>query len=155
MNNYEINQILKSHSRTKSIFLESLPCDKGPNNEQHYPYALVMNTDFSGGRGIHWIAIFALSDRSVEYFDSYGMPPNKCIYSKFLQKFASIKRSEIRLQSYLSSVCGHYCVYFIVRRCYGETFENIIKGLRDMGEIRDSYVREYTNQLQKCLIPYY
>lgn len=154
MNNFEINQILRSHFRTKNLFLESVPCDSGPSNKQTYPYALVMNTDFSGGRGIHWVAIFAISEKSVEYFDSYGMPPNKCI-SAFLKKFDTVKRNHIRLQSYLSSVCGHYCIYFIVRRSYGESFENIIKGLKDLGDIRDSYIREYTNQLEQCLRPFY
>jgi hypothetical protein len=151
MNNLEINRILRAHHKTKNIFITSSPCNIPPYSSR-YPYALVMNTDDSRGSGIHWIAMYVTSSDTVESFDPSGLPPNECI-SRFLRKFKEVKQNPYHLQAFNSSVCGHYCVYFIIRRCSGDSFASIIKRLHEMGDIRDSYVREYVSQLEQCLIP--
>jgi hypothetical protein len=149
MNNHEINRILRSHHLTRKIFLAAAPCNV-PANIKKYPYALILNTDDSSGPGRHWIAIYAVSPSLVEFFDPAGMPPNEC-QKKFLKNFKTIIKNNKQLQSFYSSVCGHYCIYFIIKRCYGETFTNIINTLDRMGEVRDSYVREYISQLEQCI----
>jgi hypothetical protein len=150
MNNLQIDKILKVHPSSKRIFIETMPCDKSPQEVQSYPYAYVLNTDYSVGPGIHWVALFVLSEDQAEYFDSFGMPPNDCI-KKFLEKFQIIKRSTIRLQAYSSSVCGQYCIYFMIRRCAGERFEKIINTLKNINaNNRDAFIRQYANLIEKC-----
>ena len=61
-----------------------------------YPAAIVCNTHDSDRPGEHWVAMYVDNERRGDYFDSYGLQP---------------------LQSPLSTVCGQYCVAFLMFRC--------------------------------------
>lgn len=75
--------------------------------EQSKHGAYILNIDNQGRGGTHWVACI-LSPGKVEYFDSYGMPPNftaKNLYynDTYIQDPANPN----------DAACGYYCVHFL------------------------------------------
>jgi hypothetical protein len=136
----QISRVLKAHPKSSGTFVGCVPSDRIPVPDT-YPYAAVINTDPTKYGGQHWVAVYVSSPHSVEYFDSYGNTPNKNIGS-FLDNFSHIKRSTFALQGFDTNSCGYYCIYFIMKRCAGRSFEWAIDRLRRLRE-RDKYVVEY------------
>jgi hypothetical protein len=130
MNSTDIHKILSRDPYTAKYYLGVFPCDKIPAIEQ-FPSAMVINTDKHDEKGTHWLAIYIQSNYTLEFFDSYGLPPEaygKDI-TKFLKKYPNIRWNKIVMQSLTSNVCGQYCIYFILRRCQGLCMKFIIHQL--------------------------
>ena len=87
-----------------------------------YPSFLIINLDSSSSKGSHWIAA-GIFRTHLEIFDSLGFniftwPHIPCDLLRFLLKF-SVGRQVLvskRLQSDSSTLCGIYCVFFILAR---------------------------------------
>lgn len=109
-----------------------------------FPYCLIANTDRMGSMGSHWVAIFVNDRNNVEYFDSYGEPPNEDLKSH-LSKFARIKHGNVKLQSFFSDTCGYYALFFLFMRSIGIEYDSIIKILRNRSD-RDIYVKNFITQ---------
>lgn len=146
MNNVEINAILKHHYRTRNMFLGCTSSDMIPHS-QLYPYSAVVNTDDSSGAGIHWVCIHVPNADTIEYFDSYAMEPPSGDISNYLSKFTYVVKNTQQLQHLLSSTCGHYCVYFLIRRSSGASFHAIVNDLMKRGPKRDVFVRSFVERL--------
>ena len=86
MNGIEIEHILFSYDLTSDIFQGVFSSDQLPKRPSVFPYAIIVNTDISTGPGKHWVSFYFESKSSIpEYFDSYGFPPTKSIFQKFLK----------------------------------------------------------------------
>ena len=81
-----------------------------------YPLCLIVNTDLSSGEGEHWVALFLESPSRCEFFDSYGETPS--FYKLTLPTRCSLANTR-QLQSQISSVCGHYCLFYLTYRSRG------------------------------------
>lgn len=80
-----------------------------------YPCSFVFNTDPSSKPGQHWLAIYFNKDHSCEVFDSYGNPPEFYQLNQYLNKWAKhYEYNNTRLQEWGSSMCGYYCIFFIL-----------------------------------------
>lgn len=145
MNTRAIQYILRKHPKTGPIFLGAVPSDGIPVTD-NYPYAVIINTEPHNDGGRHWVAVFVESKDNVEYFDSYGGLPNSNIAS-FLLRFPHITRHTQRFQSLTSKVCGHYCIYFLTKRCSRRSFAQIVTTLRAQRPRTDSYVATYVSHL--------
>jgi hypothetical protein len=110
------------------------------------PYVLVVNTDPSDKPGTHWVAIFINTDGTAEYFDSYGFKPNVSTISKFLQRFKHCRYNKKRIQGLFSSVCGHYCIYFVLHRWNQVPMEEILNRFSEDCEENDSMITEWVNE---------
>jgi hypothetical protein len=86
-----------------------------------YPSAFVVNTDHSKGPGEHWLAVYFDAGGTAEFFDSYGNPPEMYGMLNFLMDNSETRyvQNRKRLQSSVTSVCGAYCVYFIMMKSTG------------------------------------
>lgn len=144
MNNEQISKILKRCERTRPFFLGCYPSDVIPISDR-YPYAVIMNTDKASRPGEHWTAMFVESERLVEYFDSYGDIPNVNIGS-YLEEFPLCKRSTFPLQSVFTKVCGQFCITFVVLRCSGMSFEDIVSFL-GKHKNPDKFVYDFVRRL--------
>jgi hypothetical protein len=145
MNTREIEHILRSHAKTAPIFLGAVPSDGIPQSDI-YPYAVVINTEPHNDGGRHWVAVFVESKDRVEYFDSFGVLPNSNIAS-FLLRFPHVMRITERFQSLTSTVCGHYCIFFLTKRCSRRSFAQIVKALKAQRPRTDRYVATYVSDL--------
>ena len=61
---------------TPSTYLGVFSRDELPHSFTRYPRAYVSKTDPSSLPGQHWVAFDHLSPSHLEFFDSYGCPPD-------------------------------------------------------------------------------
>ncbi len=93
-------------------FVGVFPRDMEPIDFTRYPSCYVLNTDPSSEPGQHWVAIFITSPNNFEFFDSFAMHPS--VYHLSYPNVHCVM--DFQAQSFASSVCGHYCVYYLVLR---------------------------------------
>jgi hypothetical protein len=126
MNTVQIESALGQDPAVSPHFLGVFPCDKLPQPTK-YPCAVVANTDPAGAKGEHWVAFYIADDGTVEYFDSFGMPPLNCdLFSYFESSGKKYKFNDVQLQGISSTACGHYCIAFLARRVRGQSLDDIV-----------------------------
>jgi len=75
----------------------------------------VFNTDCSSKPGTHWLACYYdHPSNTLEFFDSYAQTPS--FYNLIIPRNLITRLNEIPLQSEFSTVCGQYCIYYLVSR---------------------------------------
>ena len=120
---------------------------------QHRPFALVVNTDPADKPGAHWLAFFAsAAAEPLEMFDSYGLLPDMHSLGHLAPRIYS---SFTSYQSLDSSVCGHYCLFFLFIRAQCLSYFTIERMLRShmFGSFSitlptDAYVSRLIDSLQ-------
>ena len=131
------------------------------DRSQRRPFALVVNTDPSNKPGKHWLAFFAPADPSnapAEMFDSYGLSP---IIHALAHLAPRISWSSVSFQSIESSVCGHYCLYFLFNRAHGVSYQSVERMLTSHlhnppHSQPDTYVSHFVDSIQsvyRVLVP--
>ena len=146
MNSRQLYLILQSKVDN---FCGVFPADKVPKKLSKFPVCLVVNTDPSSQPGTHWLAAYIDSMGRGEQFDSFGRVPAKnSPLSQLLTASCGSKwhYNEERIQEYCSSVCGHYCIYFLLQRNRGVPMSEIIRVFseRDYAE-NDSLITDWVN----------
>ena len=88
-------------------------------NHQHVPDCnRVQHPRCRSAGGNNWIAMYVDSKRHGDYFDPYGLQPQHIEFTNFMNEHCSEWAPNDRtLQSPLSTVCGQYCVAFLLFRC--------------------------------------
>ena len=129
MNSAEISAILKHDACTTSYFRRTLPSDHLKNLEETVlPAIFVVNTDPSYKSGQHWVAFYFSQqlETPVEFFDSFGFQPSSA-FKKFIYSFGHTKFicGNEQYQSFYSTACGQYCVYFSLLKSRGVSFRCI------------------------------
>lgn len=134
LTNYDIEFLLKQfHKKHKSFtFLGAVPCNyynlfvkefKLTSSKKH---AIVFNTHGYNQPGEHWVAMF-ITNNKIEYFDSNGLPPTKCIQQfidRFLPNYNIIyNKKQFQQNNY---ACGMYSIHFIVSRLNGISFNKLV-----------------------------
>lgn len=82
----------------------------------------IVNSDPSDKPGTHWVAFFMNKSQQIEdnrpileFFDSYGLPPSTYSFDHISSAF-NVLSNKYSLQSYSSTVCGHYCLFYLYLR---------------------------------------
>ena len=93
------------------------------------PKFMVFNTDETGSRGTHWVAMFVPLSGPLEYFDPLGRKPET--YRTYFRSWLEAGnrgylRNEDRYQEYGTSSCGEFCVYYGVMRSRGLEMRDIL-----------------------------
>ena len=144
MNSKQLVQILKENKEFIGVF----PCDKIPKKVTT-PVALIANTHPHSKPGEHWVAFYIDHDKTGEYFDSYGRLPVLKEFKQFLNKNSSywLHNTE-RVQGPLSTVCGQYCIFYLVHRlCCDIPMHKIIKTFDTTDLVlNDELVTEFVNE---------
>ena len=122
MRSSQLERALRTHRETRDVFVGVFASDQLPVcPRQKKPLALIVNTDPSHKPGLHWCAFYITTD-CVYYFDPYGIPP---LVKSFQTLLKCRRRNEVfgkRLQG-RGSVCGHYCMYYILAMVRGKDFD--------------------------------
>ena len=151
MNEEEIAKILTTDSFTRRNFRGVFAKDEFTifsNLNSHQTF--IVNTDNSNQPGSHWVAFQFSGDYSCEYFDSYGFPPSFYGFDNVLKSY-KIYMSNKRIQGYKSSVCGQYCVLFLLLRGRGYSYHDFMSFFHKNPAVNDHatnntlviYVRKY------------
>ena len=144
MNSREIRSILRS--KLGSSFLGVFASDQVPEKVETLPAALVVNTDPSNKPGTHWVAVYIDSNNSADYFDSYGLKPKIPSVLQLLEACDDWAYNGKQIQGYISSVCGHYSVYFLLQRANGMSMDAILQKFGNDFEENDEAVTEWLNE---------
>ena len=145
MNNLEIEWSLLRNSITNPFFGGIYNVDTLPVVIHKKPTLIVMNTDVSTGPGKHWVAIFLTKDGYCEFFDSAGNNPGVYGMENFLIFYGPrYMYNSIRLQDYDSETCGHFVLYYALKRCQGTSLETIVRNFDNQPlRINDQYVQRF------------
>ena len=154
MYGHEIVDILQSDSVTTDIFKGVYSSDNLPilNKRQKYPAAFIVNTHENNKPGEHWVAFFFKSYKGIpEYFDSYGFPPYKKGFIRFLlnQQRRDLKyyyNNKI-VQSLFSDLCGQHTIYYVFQRSNGRTFQSILQDFTDDTFLNDLFVKRFVERM--------
>lgn len=96
----------------------------------NYPCMVIVNTDVDGQPGTHWCAIYIDRNGVGSYFDSFGRLPqyyNHHHLSFMLRNTRIWTYNTVNVQDLFSSVCGHYCLTYLLFRYYGYTCHEFIR----------------------------
>ena len=129
MDTLYLKHIVTSDPKLNKIFLGVFPSDRLPITIESYPAALIANVDTHDKSGSHWVAFYFNKSRQGEFFDSYGRHPARCspLFETFLKKFSvTWTYNKKSLQSFWSTVCGQYCLYYLLRRARRNSMASII-----------------------------
>lgn len=149
MDTVELTYILTKDQFTKNDFIGVYAADHVPTSVHKAPACFIANTDPSQKPGAHWVAIYVDHDNNAEFFDSYGQYPSQYhhrIYN-FLKTYENCKVNHTQLQSSFSSSCGQFCLYFLLWRCRGVSFEKIMSGFDSNQSTNDFLVTTFVNGL--------
>lgn len=136
----DINKVMEQFQEFDQSFkfLGALPCDFYLHTKVEYQkiklykkVGIVFNLDKHNQPGSHWVAFLIDNvSRSMEYFDSAGDKPNKCIKlfidmlkKKWLMKYKYLVNKQIHQKQ--NSECGVYAMYFLIQRLLGNKFDDI------------------------------
>ena len=120
-----------------------------PEKVSRYPSAFIANVDPSSKPGSHWVAFYFTKDQKGEFFDSYGQAPGG--YSGNFNTFLELNSKEWssnqkQLQGLNSSVCGQYCIYYVVKRRRGNNLNSIVQPFVKNKQINDAFVDEFVTK---------
>lgn len=122
MNTLNILESLRGFTNNMST-VGVFPCNKLPNKIKK-PAFIIANTDPANKPGEHWVAFHFPIKGHAEFFDSFGQPPSKRYFTKFLERNASkYVINTQRFQGNFSSTCGNYCCLFLFYRSIGKSLK--------------------------------
>ena len=148
MNSQQLRNILNSDEHTSMLNPSVKSLDEFVNTEIFIPSMNIVNFDQSHQPGSHWIAVNITDSGSTEYFDSYGDTVQNILIDTKLKQMGRIKRSKHVLQG-ISTVCGQYCLIFLLMRARNYSYKNILSKLKqvDSSRERDFIVSQVINDL--------
>lgn len=129
MNGLQIEQCLKSDSFAKHTFRGVYSSDQLPKvRVDRLPCAVVANTDPITKPGKHWVAFYIDEHNHAEYFDSYGLKPTLAAFKTFLTRNSVGEwiTNDTPLQGAFSSVCGQYCLFYLLHRSRNRSMREIV-----------------------------
>lgn len=107
-----------------------------------YPSSYIINV------GNHWVAIFIDKFRKAIYFDSMGFPPPTRIH-RFLNSVSTSWRFNMeRIQSEVSTFCGHYCLLILKHLSQEGDVDEFINTFKNTSESEKDYI--IYNMFIKC-----
>lgn len=139
MNTEEIVSVLTQDRYVSPIFRGVYPVNRLPSIGDG---AFVINTAPDSHPGLHWIAVF-VKGAKVEYFDSYGGEP-----SHRLRRWIGKRKwttNPIPLQSPLTSVCGQYCIYYLLHRARGIELNTLLMDFGSDLDDNDKLVYDFVD----------
>ena len=145
MNSVQMDTALRSDAKVRDMFLGVFPSDMIPVKE--YPSSLIVNTQPSSMNGEHWVAFFLPRVGVLEAFDSYGQNPGR--YSSWIKRWMGedfVVMSNTVRQNTDSTVCGQYCMFYVLLRCYGYSYKDIMSALTRHKGVNDRFVCKFINK---------
>ena len=93
---------------------------------------------------------FYCDSNEEDCFDSYGK--NLTDYSDYVAKWVDDEYQVIQievLQAHDSTVCGQYCMFFILVRAYGFSYQDVLSALASDSGVNDRFICKFINKFFK------
>lgn len=157
MNTVQLRKILTQDKFTKTSFLDVFASDQLPVKIYKFPTCFIVNIDKSTEPGSHWVAFYAPSQHSVEFFDSYGNAPSFYGGSilEFASRFLNVDYNPLILQSNVTAVCGQYCIFYLYSKCRAKTLNEILSSFVSEHITNDTRVFMFVSKRFHVRAPFY
>ena len=143
MENVVIDRVLQKNC---GIYRGIYPCDQLPDVVIR-PSVIVVNTDPSCRPGRHWICMFFGPDGHGEFFDSFGLPPNR-IFERYMDKHCFVWTFNYKqMQSLVSRFCGHYCIWYCMLKFRKVTLYELVRLTSNDTGLNDFLVHRFVCRL--------
>jgi hypothetical protein len=93
------------------------------------------------------VALYSEKPGTIEWFDSFGRDPS--YYSHLFKEWIDkdfLTTCKTQHQSNNSTVCGQYCMFFILLRSHGFRYEDVVSALVKERLINDKFVCKFINK---------
>jgi hypothetical protein len=112
LNNFQLEEILKKEPGFRGVFSRDMLPKQIKKRE-----CGIVNLDTVGGKGTHWVCYFNIpTEKYVEYFDSFGLPPPEEVEKYLAASRKPIIYSTSEVQNKDTELCGYYCIEYILMR---------------------------------------
>lgn len=157
MDSEQLYKALSENIHTRDIFVGVFASDQLPMEIYKYPACFIANVDSSSKSGSHWLAFYISSPNHLEFFDSYGQSPSSFrgrIWN-YVKKYSHVNFNPMTLQSNVSAVCGHYCLYYLYSKCRGRSLNEILLSFIPEHLLNDVKVYNFVTKRFKVHTPFY
>lgn len=155
MNGRELYKAVHANLTTKDYFTGVYAMDELPIvlNTYSHPAFLIVNNQFTGEKGEHWLVV-RLPSREVEepaeVFDSLGIPPTE--YHTNLRNLMILNGpkylyNSMQLQGNHSNLCSFFCLYYIYFRTKGYSMHDIVNSFTGDYALNDNIANKVANHL--------
>ena len=126
MDSVKISRKVKGNKQTKKTFRGVFSADMLPGARKRSDGLYIVNLDNSDQAGSHWVCIDLRRGKGEKsaYFDSYGLPPPYAAFENFMNNCYTHNTKQ--LQHPLSTSCGQWCLYFVLRRNQGWGMKKLV-----------------------------
>ena len=126
MDTNDIINALQGDRYTRPLFSGVYAADQLPLKVPR-PSLCVANTDIASRRGVHSVGFYLPKHGPCEYFDSYGFKPLVKYHFDFIKRNGArwIHNSQ-DLQALGTTVCGQYCIVYLMYRARGYTMTEFL-----------------------------
>ena len=127
MDGLTLHQVMKHDQHAAPHFQGVFAADTLPTHIYKKPAYYIINTDPIRKSGRHWTAMSIDCHGRGEFFDSYGMSPYTPEHRRFLDRHCkSWKYNHVDLQALDSTVCGQYCVLYLLHKSHGYSLTDFV-----------------------------
>lgn len=147
MNSKRLNSIFQNDPCTSHMFAGFGNPDTVLPSVNFFPSFVILNTDSYVGPGEHWCVICFTKSKDCFFFDSFGKPPTEYNFISTLRSMCSkIRYNPRAVQGTWAKTCGHHCVYFCMRLCYGFSPADIIESYSPSKRKNDNMVYTFVRK---------
>jgi hypothetical protein len=143
MDSIVIDKVLRKNC---AIYRGVYACDELPLISTR-PSVIVVNTDPASRPGRHWICMFFDEDGHGEFFDSFGMQPNR-VFKRYMNKYCIIWTfNKKQMQSLVSRFCGHYCIWYCIMKFRNVSLNVLVNAASNDTGLNDFLVHRFACKL--------
>lgn len=136
MNTFQVENLCRSDEVLSPKFAGVFALDTLPTSIENDKF-YVCNTEPSNLEGEHWVAMYSNGNQK-EYFDSLGGSVDE---KRFLDFFGGeYIYVTVQTQEPFSSVCGQYCIFYMLLRARGYSLNTIMNMLDVYDDDSDIFV---------------
>src|SRR6267154_3993004 len=143
MEDVVIDKVLRKNC---AIYRGIYACDRLPNVVIR-PSVIVVNTDPADQPGQHWICMFFDKNGHGEFFDSFGISPQR-IFERYMDSRCTVWTfNNKQMQSLVSRFCGHYCIWYCMMKFRKASLNELIHTMSKDTVLKDFLVHRFACRL--------
>ena len=129
MNTSQLRSFITKDPFVRRQFGGVCAADELPLRVPYRPSVYLVNTDKKRQPGRHCVTFYFPRKGPSEFFDSMGRSPeyyNRRFKTVLLKNGSNYVANAIRVQSWETTTCGHFCLFYSAHRCRGWSMRRIV-----------------------------